>query len=214
MAAEIETGNDMRPYLSDQLNYGYVRAKDQTLWGNKDYVLNAYEMHHLHLSPSGTKELLYVSFSRVDAFFLMVGDHKSFDDGTLAQAVADARVGTSYELKGILGSRQPETMSEHNRRQRRGLSTAFQVGDQVVMGALLSSAGTSPLHTMHADRITEAMQQLDVQIDEPQFGRDWFEQNGKSYPATPTFKWAIQYCDLYLVETTTSVGFPIVKWRR
>jgi hypothetical protein len=35
-----------------------------------------------------------------------------------------------------------------------------------------------------------------------------------SYPATPSFDWAMQYCDLYLIETTNGTGFPMVKWRR
>lgn len=67
----------------------------------------------------------------------MVGGHKSFDDGTLAQAVAETRVGTPCEVKGVLGPALPRTMSEQNKLQRRGLS-AFQVEGKMVMGALLS----------------------------------------------------------------------------
>ena len=56
----------------------------------------------------------------------MLGDHKSFDDGTLAQAVAECRVGTSYELKGVLGPEHPRPMHEQNNLQRHGITTAYQ----------------------------------------------------------------------------------------
>jgi hypothetical protein len=221
LAAKIEAGNDLKPYLSDKIDrYGYVRPKVQgkdrprgVEWGDKDYALNAYETHHLHLNRSGTG-LLYVNFSRYDAFLVMVGDHKSFDDGTLAQAVAEARVGTSHELQGILGPLRPRTMDEHNRLQRRGFTTAFSVGGHTVLGAMLSRTGTSPLHTMHADRMIFLIEELDPQIDEPGFGRQWFERNGKAYPATPNFEWMMRSCDLCLIETTTAFGIPMVEWKR
>jgi hypothetical protein len=190
LAAEIEAGNDLTPYLSDKLNRsGYVPAKDDRKkrprgleWADKDYALNAYEMHHLHLNPAGSEELLYVSFSRNDAFFLMVGDHKSFDDGSLAQAIAESRVGTSYELNGVVAPRQRRTMNEYNQLQRRGWSTFFPIGGRAVMGATLSTAGTSWLHTKHAQRLLRVIQKVDAQIDEPRFGCDWFEQSGNTYP--------------------------------
>jgi hypothetical protein len=169
-------------------------------------------MHHLHLARARTEELLYVSFSRKDAFFLMVGDHKSFDDGSLAQAVAESRVGTSYELKGV-GLQHRRPMNEYNQFQRRGYATLFPVGGQVVVGATLSSAGTSELHVKHAQRILKVIGELDPQIDEPRFGCDWFEQSGKTYPASPIFEWTMNLCDLCF-ETTALEKITLVEWRR
>jgi hypothetical protein len=222
LAKKIEAGDDLKDFLSDRIHrFGYVRPMAHennrprgVEWGDKDYALNAFETHHLHLTSKGTKELLYVSFSRDAAFLVMVGDHKSFDDGTLAQAIAEARVGTLHEIEGVLGPVSQRTMREQNQFQRRGLSTAFQVGEQMVMGALLTTAGTSPMHNIHAARVINCMVRLDPQLDTTDFGREWFEQNSLSYPATPSFDWVMQYCDLYLIETTTHTGFPVVKWRR
>jgi hypothetical protein len=222
LAKKIEAGDDLKPFLSDRIDrFGYVRPKAHENnkppgleWGDKDYALNAFETHHLHLTSKGTKELLYVSFSRDEAFLVMVGDHKSFDDGTLAQAIAEARVGTWQEIDDVLGPALPRTMSEQNQLQRRGFSTAFQVGEKMVMGALLSTAGTSPLHNMHAARMINCMISVDPQLDTPGFGRERFEEHGWAYPATPAFDWTMRYCDLWLVETTTSTGFLKVKWRR
>ena len=132
---KIEKGDDLTPFLSGRIHrFGYVRPtahrnKKRGLveWGDKDYALNAFETHHLHLSRKGTKELLYVIFSRDRAFLVMVGDHKSFDDGTLAQAIAEARVGTSsHESRAFSAPAIPRTMSEQNQLQRHGLSTAFR----------------------------------------------------------------------------------------
>ena len=103
LAEKIEAGQDLTPFLSDRVHrYGYVGLKTRTgkkrrgpEWEDKDYALNAYETHHLHLDTKGTEELLYVRFSRDGAFFVMLGNHDSFDDGTLAQAVAEMHVGTS-----------------------------------------------------------------------------------------------------------------------
>ena len=96
LAEKIEAGDDLTPYLSERISkFGYVSSKKTKRrqrgveWRDKDYVLNAFDTHHLHLKPTGSQELLYVCFSRNDALFVMVGDHKSFDDGSLAQAVAE-----------------------------------------------------------------------------------------------------------------------------
>jgi len=219
LAAKIEKGEDLTPFLSDRIGrFGYVRQKVKKgkrrgiEWGDKDYALNCYEMHHLHLKPKRTRELLFVSFSRRDAFVLMVGDHNSFDDGTLARAIAESRVGTAYELKGILGSEFPGR--EQNSLQRRGFTTAATIGEHTVLGALLSGAGTSPLHTKHADRVMNELGRLDPQLDAKGFGRDWFQQTGNAYPSSPVWEWIPWYCDFCLVETTTGICSPIVKWRR
>lgn len=224
LANKIEAGDDMTPFLSDDISrLGYVRPKNPSRkeakrrgveWGDKDYALNAFETHHLHLSPKGSRELLYVIFSRADAFFLMLGDHRSFDDGTLAQALAESRVGTPQELKGIGPIVSPRHMREQNKLQRYGFTTVYPVASHTVLGALLSSTGTSPLHTMHADRIILTINKFEPKLDEPGFGREWFEQNGRTFPARYAFEWVMQGCDLYLVETTTLIGFPMVNWIR
>ena len=175
--------------------------------------MNAFGTHHLHLTPKRSQELLYVIFSRNDAFLVMLGDNDSFDDGTLAQAISEARAGTVHELRGILGAASPRTMQQQNRLQRYGFSTAYPVGGQMVIGALLSTSGTSPPHTRHADHMILTIRELEPRLDEPGFGRELFERNGRPYPAAPNFEWVMQHCDLCLIETTTGVGFPMVKWR-
>lgn len=219
LATEVEAGSNLSPYLSEKsARDGYMRPSGKRKrrgveWADKDYALNAYEMHHLHLDRAGTEQLLYVNFSREDAFFLMVGDHKSFDDGSLALAVAESRKGTPYELRGV-GLPRPRAMTEYNRLQRAGLATFLPAGDQVVMGANLTSAGTSTMHTLYAQRIVRKMKEWDSQIDNEGFGSDWLEKSGKPYPASPNFQWAMDYCDLCLLETVAHVKIRLLEWKR
>lgn len=220
MAKRIEAGDDLTPFLSDQIgHFGYMSAKRKNAkrhgieWRkDKDYVLNAFDTHHLHLREKGSRELLYVVFYRNEAFLVMVGDHKSFDDGTLARAVTESRLGTSYELKGILS--HPRPRHEQNKLPRYGYMTDDQVDGRTVLSANISRAGTSPLHSRHAFRVFLKVKELEPQLDEPGFGREAFERNGRPYPAAPNFEWVMQHCDLCLIETTTRVGFPMLKWKR
>ena len=69
------------------------------------------------------------------------------------------------------------------------------------MGALLSTAGTSPIHARHAARVAHCIIEVDPKLDVPGFGRERFEQDGWAYPTKPVFDWAMRYCDLYLTET-------------
>jgi hypothetical protein len=183
-------------------------------WGDKDYALNAYETHHLHLSKKGTDELLYVIFSRENAFLVMLGNHESFDDGTLAQAVAEMRVGTFLEFKNILGPALPRCPGEQNRNQRRGHATVFQVGGQTVMGAMLERGGMSPFHTDHVRRVLDRLRSMDSELNMPGFARDRFERKGWHYPSEPHFEWRMRCCDLFLVEMSTGTAFIEVPWRR
>jgi hypothetical protein len=205
LAEKIEAGHNLTPFLSDRIaRLGYMPSKPQGIeWEDKDYALNVFDTHHLHLKPTGTKALLYVCFSRNDAFLVMLGNHKSFNDGTLAEAIAECRVGTVLEFKGVLGSARQHTMREQNRLQRYGFSTTYQVGDHTVMGAMVSSAGTSVLQTMHANHIMRAIKKREPQLDEPGFCRELFGQNSAPYPAAPVFEWVMQHCDLCLVETSS-----------
>jgi hypothetical protein len=60
LVKKIQAGDDLKPFLSDRIDrLGYVRPKARdnkkprsvVEWGDKDYALNAFEAHHLHLRP-------------------------------------------------------------------------------------------------------------------------------------------------------------------
>ena len=143
----------------------------------------------------------------------MLGDHRSFDDGSLAAAVAAARVGTVHEFSSVLPSPSRFSDAEREQLQRHGFTTTMTVEGHTVLAAMLSSAGTSPQHTRHADRMYAKMVQLEPTIDQPGFGREWFESNGRTLPAQPAFEWHIEHCDLCLVETT-GTALNVLRWDR
>jgi hypothetical protein len=93
---EVGMGVDLTPRLSKKLAWdGFAARKrlDQkrpAKWASKDFALNAFGVHHLHigeLNKTGSikkaDELLYVRFFRDWSAFIMIGDHESFDDGSL-----------------------------------------------------------------------------------------------------------------------------------
>ena len=145
----------------------------------------------------------------------MLGSHNSFDDGTLAQAIAESRSGTALEIRGVLGPKKsPRTMAERNQLQRRGFATAFDIDGKLVAGALLTTAGTSLLHGRHVDNVMRHITTVEPQVDAPDFGREWFERKGWAYPSTPVFAWAMLHCDLVLAEASTGSAFMVVPWQR
>lgn len=117
---EVAAGGDLAPYLSKRAEHkGFAPAKYDgggrlisSKWRDKDFALNAYGVHHMHLEPARVDEcanssgaLLFVEFNRDHARLVMVGDHDSFDSQELEAAVLKSRLGSSFELKGILGPR-------------------------------------------------------------------------------------------------------------
>lgn len=102
LTKKVEQGADLTPHLSEKIfTHGYVPIRPPghvkgPEWGDKDFALNAYDVHHLHLGRlndqgdkvTHAKHLLYACFERTKATFLIVGDHKNFDDGTVARAAA------------------------------------------------------------------------------------------------------------------------------
>jgi hypothetical protein len=224
----MTAGEDLKPYLSDRVEkYGYVRSslneegkRRGIEWGDKDYALNVHEVHHLHLGPkirrSGyvarTDELLFVQFGRDEAGLLMVGDHRSFDDGTLALAVAELQAESGQTIKGVTG----ETLSarDHNKLRRRGINSAVAVGEQVVHGGLISSAGTSLFHTTYAQYIMRTLEVQEPLLDDPNRLSELFAHAEQAAPTDARIMWKLNHCDFGLFEERTGVFFEMAYWRR
>ncbi len=228
LAQRITSGEDISPFLSkDIVRYGYVRPKTGKdgkrrgiEWGDKDYALNGYGVHHLHLTDKlmrngwarRTDDLLFASFNRDSAFFLMVGSHKSFDDGTLMQAVAESRAASGHVLKGVTGAAMSN--ADRNRLQRHGITTTAAVGDKVVPGATISAAGTSIFQSTHVGRIMRVIDVQELFIDEPEKVREWFAIACRPCPPSQDFVWRLNDCDLGILERTTGVFFEMLYWHR
>lgn len=214
LISQIMFGADLTPHLSDRVRkHGYaprgsdgrkVRGID---WQRMDFVINAYGVHHLHLRASGSDELLFVQFGREGAALLLLGTHKSFFNGEAEDAVTRWRAESGeWELRGISALERDMDPKERTQAAVRGLSTMARVGDKFVISAMTSTAGTSINGVRHADRIA-----LTLENDEPRL------DDGALTDIIPSehlvalkgrrWRWAMNYCDLVLVEETSKRGF-------
>ena len=170
LADNIRRGEDLTPYLSDRAEKeGYApkrAARKGPDWAAKDFALNSWGVHHVHLKPSGSRELLYALFSRESALALMLGDHKSFDDGSLERSVAEARAASGqFVLKDVTPFEYPDI--DRTKLARRGVNTISAAGDQAVMGVFLASDGSSVWNGQFMRKIVHTLQQYELNLDKP-----------------------------------------------
>jgi hypothetical protein len=216
LAGLFERGEDLKPYLSPRVDASgyapYSKTRSGLIVGGKDRALNAYGAHHLHLFPANkngkrtgqSKALLFVRVKRDHALFLMCGDHMSFDDGTLRQAVADFNVASGNYVRGISGVSREINAREGEALARNGINALTESQGLFAVPGLLSAALTSMNHRRHADSILDFIEEW-----EPLFRDD----AGRlkicrefDFPHTKNvrFGWSLHYSTLYLVEENSS----------
>ncbi len=179
--SEIKLGVDLTPRLSDKVHTdGYACANvDETgsrvfhRWADKDFALNVYGVHHLHLDKAKTRELLFVEFARDQACMVMIGDHNSFDDGTLESAILRARAASGFVLKGCLPPRTPIRAVVNHGLARRGFSTTAEVDRVMVPAALMASSGHSPKSGRLADVMGGALEDIEPRLED----FDWVQRS-------------------------------------
>lgn len=223
---KIRNGADLRPYLSNKVDtHGFVPRSEirrGVNWEDKDMALNAYDVHHMHLLPADgkgkrggdSKELLYVGVTRKEVLLLMLGDHKSFDDGTLAQAVAEHRVEARHTLNGVVGLHREISAKESQKMVRQGISSAQMFGNKAVVPALISMAGTSPHHTMHVDRCCATIEATEKVIEDRSQLLEYFQINDAQLSDDPDWAWTFSHADLCLLDRKSSIAFAICRWWR
>lgn len=170
LAAVLESGGDLTPFLSTRaLREGYAPTPDagrRHRWAAKDFALNAWRVHHLHLSPKRTRPLLYLFVERESATLLLVGDHKSFDDGTLERRVTAARAAEGrFVLKGVTPS-PDHTPVDRIKFARYGISTVAAADGKTVMGSMMSTDGTSFWTTRYVQEVLHTLRHVDPNVGE------------------------------------------------
>ncbi len=204
----VSQGEPLAPFLSSRTAVqGYAPKRERNgrgiPWADKDFALNVWGAHHLHLGSPGagdrarrSSDLLYVCFTRGEAVFLHVGDHKSFDNGSLEAAIS-AHTASEGRLviKGVVGLSHNYSPQERAQLARHGVMTLAQVGDQFVISGSASTAGSSVNATRLASRIEEALQGMDPRLDDPGFLTKVVEETRR--PASDEeWRWVMHHCDL------------------
>ncbi|HWA88621.1 MAG TPA: hypothetical protein VG889_01205 [Rhizomicrobium sp.] len=175
LVEQIRLGACLDPFLSKKVRTdGFVprpAGKRKGIeWGGKDFVLNILDVHHLHLDARHGDTLLYGFFYPNDAHFVLLGGHKSFDDGSLEEAVVATRADHGHlTLRGIMPPAESFTPQERRRLARYGVSTVAQVGGRMVIGAAPTTAGTSIRHGQCADGILRCLRETEPKLDDPAF---------------------------------------------
>ncbi|MEI3804061.1 hypothetical protein V6R85_06045 [Agrobacterium sp. CCNWLW32] len=211
--AELFTqGEDLKPYLSPRVNISgyspYSATRSGLIAAGKDRALNAYDTHHLHLVPSNekgkrkghSKELLFVKVKRDHVLFVMCGDHASFDDGTLRQAVSDLEVASGMHIRGISGVSRETDAREGEALARQGINTFTQSNGFYTAPSYLSSSLTSMNHRIHADRMLDCIEQWEPRLREEKGRKEICAEFSFPFSKAATFGWAVRYTTLYLVE--------------
>lgn len=151
--AAFRAGDNMNPYLSSQVRT-HAYAADlppptaaltneewvKRNWRGKDRMRVTVDAHHLHLggkqadgSVARSGPLLFAGITPDQAFFLTIGDHDSFDDGTVSGIMHD-------RLDALL---------------------AAQGGGAMLGGPMVTLGGTQVQDVRRADRIMTALRKLD-----------------------------------------------------
>lgn len=159
LKAEFENGVDMNAALSSLVRRNVyvgelpIKTADMTndewvkkAWRGKDKVRVLYDVHHLHLgarqadgSVSRSGPLLFVGVTPDQVFFLMLGDHHSFDDGSISKMMWDA-----LDAKAAAG----------------GGGAYLPPGGGVTLG------GTAVSDTLRAIEVVKTLEQIDKELDE------------------------------------------------
>lgn len=216
LKAEIESGCDLRQRLSRKLDSDGYSSKDG--WDDKDFALNAYGVHHLHLhSKNGngqSRELIFIEFRSETATMLLAGDHASFSRSDLENAILTHRANTGEMVLG--GLRAPPnsssgfTAGERKRLARKGFVTTKMVNGQVVIAADLTNSGGTRLYTRHSQNVLSKLQHYETQLDDTEFVQALFQKFQLPAPPRPQFFWDYEYTSFVLREETSGTVFPIV----
>jgi hypothetical protein len=223
---EIVAGVDITARLSSKLCIdGYIARKNAgssrpaKKWNGKDFALNAFGAHHLHIGARDekgnvkhTNPLLYVRFFRDCAVFLMIGNHKSFDDGSLAEAVGRWQMRSGYEIQGIVGREgQGTDFVEQTQIARRGLTSFAQIDSKIVLGASLATSGHSIEVSLYSGRIMKALTEIEPRLDDQFYVEKLFNQIADRLPTNLKLGWTFDVCDLMLIAPQVEAAWRVMK---
>ncbi|KAB7610122.1 hypothetical protein F9L33_14595 [Amylibacter sp. SFDW26] len=222
----INEGGNLKPYLSEKILkecYSPLDTKKKGInWMGKDMALNAYDVHHLHLVPINkngnrkgqSKELLFVGVSRDEVLFIMLGDHKSFDDGSLREAVSEYHAQSGNELIGVAGLASNPINEDKSKLTRRGINTIDEIDGKFLIPAMLSTTGTAVAHTRHADFCCKIIEEFEPLLHERPKIIKRLGIQANELPNEPIWEWSFWYADLILSETISGKRFLMASWRR
>jgi hypothetical protein len=226
MVGSIENGESLYPFHSKHpfTNPAFVAERGQskgTAWNrtkgkfDKDSVLNAYGLHHLHLGEiknekdefcTRTQNVLFVYFTRNTAELVYLGSHNFHSEG-LRNAVARWKEWRGEALSGLTaptgGLTAPPDLDSHDDQvavENAGGSTLKVVGDQYVVVAEQTFSGDSPQVIEHMQQVLRVLFKADPKLDDEEWVFKTFESAPNKIPVGSVLSWKFSGMDLGLVE--------------
>jgi hypothetical protein len=210
---------NLTPNLSRSIKYygycsdRYLKMHPRDRWKLYDLHLNGHSMHHIHLSKNGnerTEQLLFVLIKRDHFIVVGVGGHKDFDSARMTQRVAEINA-NQLSIQGISAVSPMVSNEERSILERNGMMSVYEVDRKFVIGALVTSRGTSLLATILADRMVECV--WECESDWEHFARD--EKIGK-LGNEEQLRWRMDHCDLmlYNIDSKFALKFANTNWIR
>lgn len=229
IADAFSSGRDLAPHLSKATRIrGYSNSKSGgRQWavrddGHKDFALNAYGLHHLHLVPSNRQgkrsgksdQLLFVKVSREEARFVCLGDHRSFDGEKLPEEVAKELADEGWGLREIQPPRENDMNAfERNRLRRLGLTVPEIVDGQVIAMPPLATDGSSVLHVQHVFKINHWLAYWEPRLDTISGIEEFAASSGLSIDQFTNMRWGFYYGD-FCLEADAGKSVLCIPWRR
>ena len=205
LEGKILRGQNLDPHLSPNIGRnGFVQDGRRRRWEPvRDITLNAFGTHHLHLIPGGSNALVFIAFSKIEARFIMVGDHRSFDDGSLANAVAHFHVEIGATSAALQPPANPTTPRDQMRLARHGTSSLGTAAGKVTVGPSIMSNGDAFRTRRYADHLMDRVETINPLLDD----RAWMERAMpeaiRHFGETVDLSWEMYDTDLTLFENVS-----------
>jgi hypothetical protein len=223
LLAKIESGTDLTPHLSEDIQDGYCLHPNGRKHGRDfDLLLNEWAIHHLHLSTEPgrrgfnkrTKDLLYAIFCPGVAFVLAVAPHDAWTNRLLIDVTVrswpDQRL---FIPLNVLPGRD-WTEDDHKGLRKSGLTVASVVHGRSWISSIscgITSALISTRTSKETGRILRCLHQASQNPEhlERQL-RSNAAANGLAWPLRPVihvrcFNALDRYCFCFLEESSGAV---------
>ena len=202
LEGKIRRGDDLGEHMSPNIaGNGFAQHNGRRRWEPiRDMALNAFGTHHLHLVPGGGDALVFIGFGREVARFVMVGNHRSFDDGSLADAVAHFLAEMGETAAALKPPENPVTPRDQMRLARRGIASLGTANGKVTPGTFIMTNGDAVRTRRCADYMMQMVETIDPKLDDRAQIKLLMPEAYRSFGDAIDLSWEMHDTDLGLFD--------------
>lgn len=215
---DIRHGKNLTRYLSKRVTTAYVPRSERKPGLRKrpdlDLLLNAWGVHHLHVSkelgPDGfvvrSGPLLFVAFTATDAYVIDVMTHQDFHRRRILEVMVRTWPNAGLTMGSISGARLTKQHSEEEGKELReaGVSVLEEIDGRVVMARdSVTTAGTSLQATRRTNDVMHKLDGLEKELQANPRALESRFPTRVAFPANPKWRFVINGWEVGLFEETT-----------